>query len=128
MKAKHQLQINQLQGDYQSLLDRRGSDSQSETTANVLNKSARSFDVDLRTTLENRISQMEKEYISKTKHENILAEKLMELKATHSQSIRELEEKYEQEIQTRVKQIADQGKIEHEAALNSLKSNPKIFD
>ena len=102
------------------LLEKRTSELHSESTLNV--SKSRTYEFELRTHLENRIAQMEKDYISRAKHENILAAETMELKAAHAQGMKELEEKYEQEIQIRAKHLADKSKYELELALNSLKS------
>lgn len=114
------MQLSQLQSDYQSLLDKKLSELQNETSAQM-NKS-RTVELEVRAQLESRLTQMEQDYISKSKHENILTAEIMELKVKHAQDIKDLEEKYEQEIYIRTKELADKKRVEYEALLSSVKS------
>lgn len=114
------MQMSQLQSDYQSLLDKKLSELQNETSAQM-NKS-RTVELEVRAQLESRLTQMEQDYISKSKHENILTAEIMELKVKHAQDIKDLEEKYEQEIYIRTKELADKKRVEYEALLSSVKS------
>lgn len=114
------MQLSQLQSDYQSLLDKKLNELQNETSAQM-NKS-RTVELEVRAQLESRLTQMEQDYISKSKHENILTTEIMELKVKHAQDIKDLEEKYEQEIYIRTKELADKKRVEYETLLSSVKS------
>lgn len=47
----------------------------------------------------------------------------MDIKTSQVQQIKELEEKYEHQIQVKAKELADKSRIEYETAFNSFKSN-----
>ena len=83
---------------------------------------ARAIDLEIRTQLESKVTQMERDFIPKSKHESILTNELMELRTKHAQAMKELEEKYEQEIQSRNKETVEKKKVEYEALLSTLKS------
>ena len=85
---------------------------------------ARAIDLEIRTQLESKVTQMERDFIPKSKHESILTNELMELRTKHAQAMKELEEKYEQEIQSRNKETVEKKKVEYEALLSTLKSKP----
>lgn len=102
------------------MLDQKFADLQSEASIQI--NQSRTFDLELKTVLENKIAQMEKDYISLSKHENILSTKIMEVKLIHTKEKKEIEEKYEKEIHSRVKQLVEKSTRELEAALASMKS------
>lgn len=118
---KHQLQITQLQNEYQTLLNKRVSELQNE--AQFLNFGPRPIDIEAKNQLENRINQIEKDYILKMKHENILNTELLDLKNKHAQELKELEEKYERDFGERVQGVAEKNRFEFESTIVELKGN-----
>ena len=72
--------------------------------------------------LENRLNQIEKDYILKTKHENIITAEVLDLKTKNLQAIKEIEEKYEQQISEKIKDITNKKNIENENVITTVKS------
>lgn len=85
----------------------------------------RSIDAEVRSQLENRIAQIEKDYILKTKHENILSTEIMELKAKHAQEISSLEERHERDLSERVREVKEKTMLEYKGNNDVL--NGKIY-
>ena len=71
--------------------------------------------------MESRIVQIEKDYISKTKHEHILTTELLDQRAHHAHEIRELEERLEKEYSHRLKEVVGRTKHEYESDLSHVK-------
>ena len=67
------------------------------------------------------MTQIEKDYISKTKHENILTNELLDLKAIHAREVRNLEERLEYEYSQRTKESINRIRNEYEGELRDLK-------
>ena len=58
----------------------------------------------------------------KAKHENILTAEILELKTKNLQAIKEIEEKYEQEISEKIQDIINKKKVEYEGIISTIKS------
>jgi len=116
---KHQLQITQLQTEYQTLLNKKVAELQNET--HFSNYGPRPIDIEAKNQLENRLNQIEKDYILKTKHENILNTELLDLKTKHAQELKELEEKYGRDLGERVQGVAEKNRFEFESTIVELK-------
>jgi hypothetical protein len=125
MKAKHQMQINQLQTEYQLLLDRRLNEIQNEAQSQI--HKSKSIDMEIKAQLESRITQIEKDYILKTKHDNILTTEILDLKTRHAQEMKEFEDRNEREYSLKLKEITDKNKFEYESIISALKCNISLF-
>ena len=67
----------------------------------------RGIDSETRLQFEGRLSQLERDYILKTKHENILSLELWNLQTSHKQEIQALKENFDQEMERKVKAIQE---------------------
>jgi hypothetical protein len=113
------MQINQLQAEYQSLLDKRLTEIQNEANSQI--SKTKTIDMEIKAQLESRIAQIEKDYILKTKHENILTTEILDLKTRHAQEMKDLEDRYEKDYSQKLKDITEKNKLEYEAIINTLK-------
>jgi len=121
LKTKHQVHITQLQNEYQILINKKMSELQ--TDSDFLLYRPRAVDIEAKNQLEERINQIEKDYILKTKHENILNTQILELKTQHAQELKNLQDKYENSFGERVKGIAEKNRFEFENSIEGLKGN-----
>lgn len=95
--------------------------SELQTDSDFLLYRPRAVDIEAKNQLEERINQIEKDYILKTKHENILNTQLLELKTQHAQELKSLQDKYENSFGERVKGIAEKNRFEFENSIEGLK-------
>lgn len=82
---------------------------------------SKNADLELKAQLESKVSQIEKDYISITKHENVLTTELLDLKATHAREMRNLEERLERENNIKTKESQSKLKNEYEGEIRELK-------
>lgn len=106
IQAKHQGQIAELQRHYQDLLEEKIKDFQSDHSSQFSRQKA--LDYELKRMMDEKILQLEKDFISLTKHESILNEETSKLRIKHLQEIREIEEKCNKELIARIKDIKEQ--------------------
>ena len=106
IQAKHQSQIAELQRHYQEMLEERIKEFQSDHSTHLSKQKA--LDYELKRIMDERILQIEKEYISISKHENILHEETSKLRIKQLQEIRDVEENCNKEILTRIKDLKEQ--------------------
>lgn len=106
IQSKHQAQIAELQRHYQELLEDRIKDFQAEHSSHLSRQKA--LDHELKRIMDEKVSQIEKEYISISKHESILHEEASKLRIKNLQEIRDIEEKYNKEILIKIKDIKEQ--------------------
>ena len=83
----------------------------------------KTFDLELRAEMENKINQIEKDYILKAKHENILNTEILDLKTRHAQEMKELESKISTEYAKKIRDIAEKNRFEYESTVESLKGS-----
>lgn len=93
-----------------------------QNESEFMNFRPRPIDMEAHIQLENRINQIERDYILKTKHENILNTEILDLKTKHAKELKDLEEKYLADLGERVKIVAEKNRFEFESTIEILKS------
>ncbi len=101
------------------MLDKKLTELHTEASSQIIK--TKNADLESKAFLESKVAQIEKDYISKIKHENILTGQLLDLKSSHSREIRELEERLETNYNLRVKDIVNRVKNECKNELQELK-------
>lgn len=114
-----------MQSEYQSLIDRKLTELQNEASIQI--SKSKNADADMKAQLEGRVAQLEKDYISRTKHENILTNEILNLRANHTREMRELEEKLQTEYNQRIKELVGKTKDEYENDLREVKGKDFFF-
>src|SRR3712207_4161971 len=94
--------MSQLETQYQSLLENKLIDAYNNTKGSA--SKGKGLDKETRLQLESRLAEIERDYMLKTKHENILEMEVWNLKAAHEKEIQSLRDNFEQEIAERVKE------------------------
>jgi hypothetical protein len=94
-------------------------DIQSEATSEI--SKSRAADLETKSQLEIRLQQLDKDYILKNKHENILTTEILNLKTLHAQEMKEVEESYEKQISAKIKEVSDKLRNEYEAIIATIK-------
>lgn len=119
-KAKHQGEINKIQSEYQTLLDRKLFELQSEASSHIAKN--RTVDMELKTHLETKIAQLESDYILKSTHEALLVQESTRLKQAHQRELHELLERQEKEMEERSRDLAERRNYEMDHKQEGLKS------
>ena len=108
-----------MQTEYQSVLDRKLSELHNEASTQI--SKSKNADIETKAQLESRVAHIEKDYISKTKHENILTNEILDLRANHAREMRELEERIESEYSQRTRELVAKAKAEFDNDLQEIK-------
>ena len=118
IQIKHQSQITELQRHYQDLLEDKIKEFQSEHSSHFSKQ--RALDYELKKIMDEKLAQVEKDYILISKHESILNEETSKLRIKHLQEIREIEENWNKDLLARVQEIKDSNLTETENLLKKL--------
>lgn len=94
------------------MLEERIKEFQNEHDSHLSRQKA--LDFELKKLMDEKMIQIEKDYISLAKHENILQEECLKMRIKHLQEIREIEEKCNKELISRIKDIKEQSVEEAE--------------
>ncbi len=116
---KYQTELSELQHEYQSVLDRKLSELHNEASIQI--SKSKNADIETKAQLEGKVAQIEKDYISKTKHENILANEILDLKAMHAKELRDLEERMENDYNNRIRDVLGKSQRGFESDLREVK-------
>ena len=120
LNTKHQNQIAELQKHYQELLEEKIKEFTYDSSFHMSKQKA--LDYELKRLVDEKISQIEKDYINLSKHENILHEETSKLRIKHLQEIREIEENCNKELFIRIKDLKDQNLLDTEKLSDKIKA------
>lgn len=118
LQLKHQGQISELQRHYQELLEEKIKDFQSEHSSHFSRQ--RALDYELKKIMDEKLSQMEKEYMLISKHETILNEETSKLRIKHLQEIRDIEESCNKDLHVRLSTLKDSFSGETQAFMHKI--------
>lgn len=123
LHLKHQGQISDLQRHYQELLEEKIKDFQLEHSTHFSRQ--RALDYELKKIMDEKLSQMEKDYILISKHEAILNEETSKLRIKHLQEIRDIEENCSKDLHIRLSALKDSFSSESQQMLSKIASLEK---
>ncbi len=115
--SKYQLQISSMQGQFQSLMDQRVSEIQAEMSTQI--SKSRMYDTDIKSIMEDKIRELEKDYIPNYKHESIIREKEFRFKEEYER----LEQKYNEQVRSLQRECA---LLREEASSKNTELNTNI--
>jgi chromosome segregation ATPase len=118
VQIKHQSQISELQRHYQDLLEAKIKEFQSEHTSHFSKQ--RALDYELKKIMDEKIAQVEKDYILISKHEAILNEETSKLRIKHLQEIREIEENWNKDLLSKMRELKDNNSTECEKMMQKI--------
>ena len=106
--------------EYQQLIQKKVKDAQNESKEEI--SQIRVIEKETRAQLEAKVARYEKDYMLKATHESTLAAEVLNLKTSHLQDLKELEDKFERDYTLKLKEISEKSRMEYENNITTLKS------
>ncbi len=125
MRKKHQDEINNLQFEFQTLLQKKLREAREESEKEI--KRIKLLEREVREQSENQNLRLDKDYILKSNHEGILASEILNLRTKHINELKDIDERYEREYSNKLKEAIRIHKQEYENTIASLKSKKLII-
>ena len=121
LQSKHGLQMTQVQAEFQQLLDNKLYEIQSDAQSQI-NKTKMDHG-EMKSILDSKMAQIEKNYILANRHEEIVDEERKKMKDKFIHQMEELRDEYEKQIHQSVVNIESQKEKEIELMIKNFKNN-----
>jgi len=115
MNSKYQSQLNTLETQYQDFVH----DKLAEAEQRATDMTSKTISLEV----EDRVQKIERDYIPKIKHENILEMEIWNLKNMHQKEIQALYQEFQNELDRKARNIQETEQDEYSLIINELQGN-----